>query len=186
MIFLFSACILTQPQKEQKQSEQQNRIVVPEENQSHSNQDAHQQNSGKRQGDSNSTADPSDQSMEFNGITQTAPDKYIVNADFWHETFQQPETIVTSIRAIPYSNDDNITEGFRLMGIRKTSLFSHLGLKNGDIIHFVNGSPLRNAEEAMVVWQTLQSAKVIYIEITRNKTKRVIEYKIQPQDNPPK
>ncbi len=186
MIFLFSACILTQPQKEQKQSEQQTRIVVPEENQGHSNQNAHPQNSPKHPGDRHPTADHSDQSTEFSGITQTAPDKYIVNPDFWHETFKQPETIVTSIRAIPYSNDDNITEGFRLMGIRKTSLFSQLGLKNGDIIHFVNGSPLRNAEEAMVVWQTLQSAKVIYIEITRNNTKRVIEYKIHPKDNPPK
>ena len=157
-----------------------------EENQNQSSQDVHPQNSRKHQGDSDPAAEHSDQPMEFNGITQTAPDKYIVNPDFWHETFKQPETIITSIRVIPYSNDDNITEGLRLMGIRKTSLFSQFGLKNGDVIHFVNDSPLRNTEEAMVAWQTLQSAKVIYIELTRNKTKRVIEYKIQPQDNPPK
>ena len=89
-----------------------------------------------------------------------------------------PEKLYTQIRATEHKTDGEV-DGYRVSGIRRKSVFYKLGVKNGDIIHNVNGMPLTNLNGAMEAYQSLQSSRDFSFEITRRKKKRKMEYEVR-------
>ena len=66
-----------------------------------------------------------------------------------------------------------------MTGIRRKSIFYKLGIKNGDVVHSVNGKPLTSMSSAMDAYNSLQSAKDFSFEVTRRKQKRTFEYDVR-------
>ena len=61
----------------------------------------------------------------------------------------------------------------------RTSLYGQVGLKNGDIIRKVNGQQITSAEEAMIMYQALQSATMISVELMRAGKVQQVHYNIR-------
>jgi general secretion pathway protein C len=73
------------------------------------------------------------------------------------------------VRVQPVFNQGKLT-GYRIFpgGARGTSAFTQLGLRSGDLIVAINGTPLDDAARAMEVLQTLSSSASATITVSRN------------------
>jgi len=80
---------------------------------------------------------------------------------------------------VPHKGSDGEVDGYRLSAIRRGSLFDKLGIKNGDVVHAVNGLPLTNMEGAMSAFQSLQSEDEFSFDVTRRNKKSTFEYEIR-------
>jgi len=70
-------------------------------------------------------------------------------------------------RIVPAFKDGQ-AEGFKLFSIRPDSLYSKIGIVNGDVIKRINGFEMNSPEKALEVYTKLKDANRIDIEVDRN------------------
>ncbi len=63
---------------------------------------------------------------------------------------------------------DGVSQGFKLFSIRPDSIYSKIGVVNGDVIKRINGFDLNSPEKALEVYSKLKEANRVDIEIERN------------------
>ena len=85
------------------------------------------------------------------------------------------------IRIRPLTNEDK-SDGLLIYSIRPDSVFSKLGLQNGDIIRQVNGSPALSFEDAVKIYQNNKDASEVKVSILRNGKLQEIIYHIRPDE----
>jgi general secretion pathway protein C len=63
---------------------------------------------------------------------------------------------------------DGIAEGFKLFSIRPDSLYSKIGIQNGDVITRINGLDMNDPAKALEVYTKLKDAPRIDVDVDRN------------------
>lgn len=116
---------------------------------------------------------------EDGGVTKEGPNKYIVDQAVLDQLLENPEQLASQVRVIPHKDEGGQIDGYRLSGIRRNSIFYKLGVKNGDIIHNVNGMPLNSMSSAMDAYNSLGSSKNFSFEITRRRQKQNFDYEVR-------
>ena len=119
-----------------------------------------------------------EESTEETGITG-GNGKYVVEQEVLDKILENPEQLYSQVRVVPHKDSNGEIDGYRMSGIRRNSLFYQLGVKNGDIVHAVNGKPLTSTGSAMDAYNSLQSAKNFSFEITRRNQKQTFEYEVR-------
>jgi len=74
--------------------------------------------------------------------------------------------LLTGALAVPHQTNGN-PDGFLIQDIVPGSLYDKAGLQNGDVIRGVNGEMVTSPEKGIALFQALQSAKSLNLEITR-------------------
>lgn len=102
-------------------------------------------------------------------ISRATLDKYINNIS----------DVLQQARAVP-NRDPNTGEinGFRLLFIKPDSIFSQLGLKQGDLLKSVNGSPVTSIQKAMEMYQSLKGANNINVQFEREGRNEEFSYTV--------
>ena len=113
------------------------------------------------------------------GISKSGNNKYVVDQEVLDELLKNPEKLYSQIRAVPHKDSDGNVDGYRLSGIRRKSIFYKLGVKNGDIVHGVNGKDLNSMSGAMDAFNSLQNARDFSFDITRRRKKQTMEYEVR-------
>lgn len=129
--------------------------------------------------DSRSTSTGDANGEEEGGVSKEGPNKYIVEQAVLDQLLENPEQLASQVRVIPHKDEGGQIDGYRLSGIRRNSIFYKLGVKNGDIIHNVNGMPLDSMSNAMDAYNSLGSSKNFSFEITRRRQKQNFEYEVR-------
>jgi general secretion pathway protein C len=106
-------------------------------------------------------------------------DKFIVEQALIDQIMENPEQLYSQIRAVPHKGSDGKVDGYRLSGIRRKSVFHKLGIKNGDIVHGVNGQTLTSMSAAMDAFNGLQNEKSFSFELTRRNNRKTQDYEIR-------
>jgi general secretion pathway protein C len=106
-------------------------------------------------------------------------DKFVVEQALIDQILENPEQLYSQIRAVPHKGPDGKVDGYRLSGIRRKSVFHKLGIKNGDIVHGVNGQSLTSMSAAMDAFNGLQNEKNFSFELTRRNNRKTQEYEIR-------
>lgn len=112
-------------------------------------------------------------------VQAVGPNKYVVSQDTIDRILENPEQLYTQVRVVPHKNKDGEIDGYRLSGIRRKSFFYKLGVKNGDIVHSVNGKPLTSMGAAMDAYNSLSSAKDFSFDITRRNKQQTFDYEVR-------
>jgi len=86
--------------------------------------------------------------------------------------------LLSQARVIPHFSQGK-SDGFTISQIVPGSLYEKAGLQNGDIIRKVNGSEVRGPQQAMEMFQSLQTAASIDVEIMRAGNVQQLHYDIQ-------
>ncbi|MSQ00711.1 MAG: hypothetical protein EXR71_02335 [Myxococcales bacterium] len=128
--------------------------------------------------DTGGVATGSEPASDDGGVTRVSDTKFLVDRSFLEKQLGNVETLATQVRAAPKSEDGKII-GFRLSGIRKGSVFDKLGIKNGDVVHNVNGQSLTSMETALGAYGTLQNERAFNFEVTRRNQKMTIDYEVR-------
>ncbi len=86
--------------------------------------------------------------------------------------------LLTQIRVVPnFANGQ--ADGFKVFAIKPNSIFAKVGLKNGDVIHKVNGNDITSPEKAFQIFQELRNEKNLTIEISRRGQTQSFNYEIR-------
>jgi general secretion pathway protein C len=101
------------------------------------------------------------------GVKKVADNRYDVKRAFIDNTLSNLNNVATQARIVP-SFKNGVANGFKLFSIQPNSLYSAIGVENGDVIQRINGYEINSPDKALEVYQKLRESSHITIEIERN------------------
>jgi hypothetical protein len=102
-------------------------------------------------------------------ITRALVDKLLANTT----------TLAMSARFVP-SIKDGKPNGFKLYAIRPASVYSRLGLENGDTVRTLNGFDMSSPDRALEAYSKLRTATELTVAVERRGTPITFEWTIVP------
>ncbi len=84
-------------------------------------------------------------------------------------------TLLSQARVVPHFENGK-SKGFMINDIVPGSLYAEIGLQNGDIISKVNGRMVSSPQQAMTMYNELQNAPTISIELIRAGVPQQVQY----------
>jgi general secretion pathway protein C len=102
-----------------------------------------------------------------NGIRALGENDYEVPRAEIDRTLSNLNDVAMQARIVPAFKDGQ-AQGFKLFSIRPDSIYSKIGVQNGDVIKRINGFELNSPEKALEVYAKLKEASRIEIELERN------------------
>ncbi len=100
-------------------------------------------------------------------IRAVTDDTYEVPKDEINKALGNLNDIAMQARIVP-AFKDGVATGFKLFSIRPDSLYTKIGIQNGDVIKRINGFDINSPDKALEVYSKLKESSRIEIEIDRN------------------
>lgn len=101
------------------------------------------------------------------GIRSTSENEYEVPRKEVEVTLSNLNDVAMQARIVPAFKDGQ-AQGFKLFSIRPESIYTKIGIQNGDVIRRINGYDLNSPEKALEIYSKLKEASRIDIELDRN------------------
>jgi hypothetical protein len=121
------------------------------------------------------TPPPSAEDLD-RAIRAVSDTEYLILDDATDELFGE-QSLMRSARIIP-NLEDGEPHGFKVYGIRPTSVAGRLGIHNGDTILTVNGREINGPDTAMEVYASSRGANRVEVEIDRRGEHRTHVYRV--------
>ncbi len=106
------------------------------------------------------------------GIQQVSEDKWIIERKMLDELLDDPAALINQARVVPQK------DGLRFFGIRPSSIFFKIGLRNGDTVHKINEVELSDVQNALGVFGQLKNENDFSIDFTRRGKKYSYAYSV--------
>lgn len=97
------------------------------------------------------------------GIRKTGENEYEVPRAEIDRTLSNLNDVAMQARIVPHFKDGAAT-GFKVFSIQKDSIYSKIGIQNGDVIRRINGYEMNSPEKALEIYTKLKEANRIDIE----------------------
>lgn len=88
-----------------------------------------------------------------------------------------PQSLMSLVRARPV-NENGKLKGYRIRPGRDPGLFGKFGLKPGDVVVGVNGTPLNDPFKALEIVRDLKKATSLQVDIIRNGSNQSLNFNI--------
>ncbi len=111
--------------------------------------------------------EPSPATPSPDSVKKVSDNRYDVKRKYIDETLSNLNNVATQARIVP-SFKNGVANGFKLFSIQPGSLYSAIGVENGDVIQRINGYEINSPDKALEVYQKLRESSHITIEIERN------------------
>ncbi len=111
-------------------------------------------------------------------VERVGHNQFLVHRSSVDRNLQNMGQLFTQMRAIP-NVEDGKTDGFRLSEVVPGSLFSQMGLRNGDIVTSIGGQDLNDPTQAIALLNGLRNATSLSITVMRRGRPIDLNYQIQ-------
>jgi general secretion pathway protein C len=111
-------------------------------------------------------APPADPNAPVEGVKQKSENEYSISRSKLDSTLGNLNDVATQARIVP-SFKNGVANGFKLFSIRPGSIYSAIGIQNGDVINRINGFDINSPDKALEVYSRLKEAKNVEIEVER-------------------
>lgn len=101
------------------------------------------------------------------GVKQLSDNDYEIPRAEIDRTLSNLNDVAMQARIVPAFKDGQ-AQGFKLFSIRPDSIYTKIGIQNGDVIKRINGYDLNSPEKALEIYSKLKEAGRIDIEVERN------------------
>jgi len=91
------------------------------------------------------------------------------------ESLTNINTLLSQVRIRPHFKDGK-PDGLAVSRIKDGSLFSKLGLREGDVVQAVNDKSIRSPDDVLALYKKLRAGSEVAIQIDRNGQKQTINY----------
>jgi len=118
------------------------------------------------------------QAMIDSGIKKIDDHHYEISKELVDKVLLNPMGFTRGARVVPAMANGK-PNGFKLYSIRPSSVYSKLGLQNGDTLSAINGMELTTAERALEVYTKLRDATTLEVSLTRANKPDSITYSIR-------
>lgn len=112
------------------------------------------------------------------GIVKTGDNTYGVPRTAVEGALNNLSELATQARIVP-AFESGKPVGFKLFSIKPGSLYSKIGLQNGDVINRINGYEMSSPEKGLEVYQKLKDSSNITVDIKRRGKAQTLDYTIQ-------
>lgn len=112
------------------------------------------------------------------GVKKKGAGKYEISRDSIDTVLSNMSALSTDARVVPDFKGGK-QRGFKLFSIKPKSVFSKIGLKNGDVLKTVNGYTLSSPDKILEVYGKLKDSEQISIEVLRRGKPKNFEYSIR-------
>jgi general secretion pathway protein C len=113
-----------------------------------------------------------------NGIKKIDDNNYEIDKSLVDKVLANPMGVAKGARVVPAVKNGK-PDGFKLYAIRPSSVYSKLGLQNGDTLQSINGFELTSADKALEVYTKLREATSLEVEVTRRGKQEKLKYSIR-------
>jgi hypothetical protein len=103
---------------------------------------------------------------------------WILQKTEWDRQIRDTSDLATQARVIPHFENGGIS-GFKVFGIRKCSVYTRLGIRNGDTIRKVNGESIDSPSKALLVYEQMKNRSRFELELKRGDSIRTHVYKVE-------
>jgi general secretion pathway protein C len=86
--------------------------------------------------------------------------------------------LMQQVRIRPFMEGRN-PAGFLVSNIKPGSLFSKMGLRNGDVIQGVNGESITTPDQAIELYESLMEGGAIDLDIKRGRRTQKLQYAVE-------
>jgi len=117
-------------------------------------------------------------SSDSGGVKEVSDNNYVVSQQEIENTLSNLNSIATQARIVP-AFKNGVAEGFKLFSIRPGSIYSKIGIQNGDVIKRINGFEINSPDKALEVYQKLRTARNIQVQLERRGQTITKSYSIQ-------
>lgn len=105
-------------------------------------------------------------SPDSSGIRATGEHSYEIPSTELQTALSRLDQLSTQARALPaFENGQSV--GFKLAAIKQNSLYTKIGLQNGDVLRRINGLTLDSPERVLEAFTKLREARHIELDIDR-------------------
>jgi general secretion pathway protein C len=132
----------------------------------------------KKKKDKTSTKAPKGDELGA-GIHKISDTSYEVEQGEIDKVMANLSSLATQARIVP-AFEGGKPVGFKLFSIRPNSLYSKIGIKNGDVITRINGYEITSPDKALEIYQKLTNAKNVTVDFKRRGAPQTIDYTIKP------
>ncbi len=101
------------------------------------------------------------------GVKKLADNRYEIQRSVIDNTLSNLNNVATQARIVP-SFKNGAANGFKLFSIQPGSLYTSIGVENGDVIQKINGYEINSPDKALEIYQKLRESSHITLEIERN------------------
>jgi general secretion pathway protein C len=103
---------------------------------------------------------------QSNDVRQLSENQYVLAKTTVNGALSDLSQLATQARIVP-SFKNGVANGFKLFSIVPDSLYSKIGIQNGDVIRRINGYEMNSPDKALEIYQKLRDANRIEVEIER-------------------
>jgi general secretion pathway protein C len=118
------------------------------------------------------------EAIEGGGVTKVSETQYTVARAEVDGALSNLSQVATQARIVP-SFKDGKPNGFKLFSIKPGSIYSKIGLQNGDVIQKINGYEMNSPDKALEIYQKLKDSTSVSIELQRRGQNMHFSYAIQ-------
>jgi len=111
-------------------------------------------------------------------VKKVSEDEFLIDESEVENALNNINQLMTQIRVVPNFQDGQ-TNGFKVFAIKPDSIFSKIGLLNGDVIQRINDQEITTPDKAFQAFNVLRSEKNLSVEILRRGAKRSLSYEIR-------
>jgi len=120
----------------------------------------------------------SEKSDGSSGVQKVSDTEYRIDRREVDDALSNLSKIATQARIVPsFKNGKSI--GFKLFSIKPGSIYSKLGMKNGDVIQKINGYEINSPDKALEIYQKLRDASSVNIDLLRRGQSMQMGYNIE-------
>lgn len=112
------------------------------------------------------------------GVSETGPNEFSIERDLVMRYASDLDAAAKLASVAWAHNEKGKVVGFSVKRIRCGTLLDLAGLENGDVIHEVNGKPVRSVVQAFGAWRKVKKKDVVRIQLSRKGKRMQLEYHI--------
>jgi general secretion pathway protein C len=86
--------------------------------------------------------------------------------------------LMSQVRIRPHFKEGK-SDGLSVSRIKGGSIFSKLGLRNGDIVQKINDEPINSPDEVLALYEKLKSGSRVSLEVTRRGEPKTMDYRFR-------
>jgi general secretion pathway protein C len=114
-----------------------------------------------------------------NPVSRVSDNRYSVPKSYVDGALTNMNAIATQARIVP-SFKNGVGNGFKIFSIQPNSLYSNIGVENGDVLQRINGYDINSPDKALEVYSKLRESNHVTLEIERNGQVIRKDYTITP------
>ncbi len=111
------------------------------------------------------------------GIQAVSDEHIRVERGVFDSWLADPGAMMRTVRVVP-ALVDGTAAGFKLYGIRTSSVLKALGFRNGDLVESINGHSFAGPEAALAAYEKLRKADELRVDLTRRGMKLTVRIEL--------